>query len=131
MDPQPSPSSLPSAPGSPARRPIQLTILLAVLLLMNAAGLVRGLTAREQILQEIPRLTPALFTLWLAAPPLTILGILGLWNLRRWGLYLIGLGWVLAIVVDMLVGATNHAILATGLMWLVVLFVRPVRGELR
>jgi len=119
------------AAATPARRPLQLTILLAVLLLMNVAGLVRGLTARAQILQEIPRLTPTLFSLWLAAPPLTILGILGLWNLRRWGLYLIGFGWVLAIVVDMLVGATNQAILATGLMWLVVLFVRPVRGELR
>jgi len=114
-----------------ARRPLPLTILLAVLLLMNVAGLGRGLTAREQILQEIPRLTPTLFALWLAAPPLTILGILGLWNLRRWGLYLIGLGWVIAVVVDTLVGATPHAILATGLMWLVVLFVRPVRSELR
>ncbi|MEO5617362.1 MAG: hypothetical protein ABIS67_06295 [Candidatus Eisenbacteria bacterium] len=114
-----------------ARRPLQLPILLAVILVLNVLGLIKGWTGRDQLMREIPQLTPALFAVWLAAPPLAIAGAVGLWNLRRWGLYLTGLGWLLAVIVDLIVGATNHAFLATGIMWLVVLFLRPVRTALR
>lgn len=128
-----SPPDEQSAPAAevPARRPPQLSILLAVIFALNVLGMIKGLTGREQLMRDIPRLTPALFSVWLLAPPLAIAGALGLWKLRRWGLYLLGLGWVVAVVVDVIVGATNHAFLATGIMWLVVLFVRPVRAALK
>lgn len=112
-------------------RPLRLSILLAVIGLMNLAGLARGLTGRAQLLAEIPQLSPTLFSVWLAAALLAIAGAIGLWNLRRWGLYLLGLSWAVAVVVDVIIGATNHAFLATGIMWLLVLFVRPVRSALK
>jgi len=128
--PEPPPAAGETDPARPAR-PLGLTILLGVILVTNTLGLSRGIAAREALLSEIPRLTPTLWALWLAAAVLAIAGALGLWNLRRWGLYLVGLGWAVAVVVDLMVGATQHAFLATGVMWLVVLFVRPVRGALR
>jgi len=130
MSAEEAPAAAPVAPATPSR-PAALSVLLAVILVMNVLGLVKGVMDREHLMREIPRLTPALFALWVTAPPLAIAGALGLWNLRRWGLYLIGLGWAVAVIVDLIVGATQHAFLATGIMWLVVLFVRPVRGALR
>lgn len=113
------------------RRPLQLSILLAVIVAMNILGGIKGLTTRDELFRLIPGLTPTLFAVWSSTPPIAIAGAIGLWNLRRWGLYLLGLGWTVAVVVDVIIGATNHAFLATGIMWLVVLFVRPVRGALR
>lgn len=131
-----SPGIAPAEAGDAAAaevpaRPLRLSILLAVIGLMNLAGLARGLTGRAQLLAEIPQLSPTLFSVWLAAPLLAIAGAIGLWNLRRWGLYLLALSWAVAVVVDVIIGATNHAFLATGIMWLLVLFVRPVRSALK
>ena len=112
-------------------RPLQLSILLLVLLAMNAFGFAKGLATRDQLLREIPSLTPTMFTVWLASSLVAIAGVFGLWNLRRWGLYLIGLSWATVVVLDLMVGATWHVLLATGVMWLVVLFVRPVRAALK
>ena len=119
-----------SAPASQGR-PLQLSILLIVLLVMNAFGFAKGVATRDQLLKEIPGLTPTMFTVWLAGSLVAIAGVLGLWSLRRWGLYLIGLAWATTVVLDLMIGATWHVLLATGLMWLVVLFVRPVRAALK
>ncbi len=116
-----------AAPG----RPLRLSVLLVAIVALNAAGLVKGIAGRDALMREIPQLTPALHAVWVTAPVLAILGAIGLWRLRRAGLYLIGLGWLAAVIVDLRLGATYHAILATGLMWLVVIYVRQVREALR
>lgn len=126
---EPAPGPLEADPE--ARRPPQLSVLLAVIAASQALAMFKGLADRAQLLREIPQLTPTLFAVWMAAAALAIAGALGLWRLRRWGLYLIGLSWALAVIVDLAVGATNHAFLVTGMMWLVVLFVRPVRAALK
>jgi hypothetical protein len=118
-------------PEQVSKRPMRLSILLAVIFVMNVLGGIKGLTSREELFRLIPGLSPTLFAVWAATPVLAIAGAIGLWNLRRWGLYLIGLSWAVAVTVDLIIGATNHAFLATGIMWLVVLFVRPVRAALK
>jgi len=123
-----------TAGGSPApdsARPIPLSILLAVVFALNALGLLRGLATRDVVMHEIPKFTPLLFGLWTGAQAAAVLGAIGLWLLRRWGLYLLAASWAVATFVDVRLGATGHAILVTGMFWLVVLFVRPVRAALR
>ena len=116
--------------GAPPR-PLVLSILLALIVAMNLLSEIKGWTTRDELFRLIPRFTPGLFALWASAPPLAIAGAIGLWFFRRWGLYLLGIWWALAVIVNLIIGATNHAFLATGVMWLVVMFTRPVRGALR
>ena len=123
-NPEPVPDAVPL-------RPLPLAVLLALIVAMNALGALKGWTLREELMRTIPKLTPAMFGLWALAPPIAIAGAVGLWCLRRWGLYLLGISWALAVIVDVVIGATNHAFLATGVMWLVVMFSRPIRGALR
>ena len=119
-------------PASAAsQRPLPLSILLALIVGLNALGEIKGWTQRDELMRAIPKLTASLFGLWASAPPIAIAGAAGLWFFRRWGLYLLGISWALAVAVDVIIGATNHAFLATGVMWLVVLFSRPIRSALR
>ena len=118
-----------SAAATP--RPLPLSILLVLIVAMNVIGELKGWTQRGELMRAIPKLTTTLFGLWASAPPIAIAGAAGLWFFRRWGLYLLGISWALAVVVDVIIGARDHAFLATGVMWLVVLFTRSIRSALR
>ena len=125
-----APSSVPvDADG--AERPLPLAILLALFVVSNVAGEIAGLLNREMMFREIPKLTPFLYGAWLTAPPVGIAGAIGLWFFRRWGLITIVISWVIVAGVDVCVGATAHGIIATGILWLIVLFSRPMRAALR
>lgn len=133
MDSTPS-TGADAASNSPApttARPLTLSILLIVVFVLNALGLARGLATRDVVMHEIPKFTPLLFGLWTGAQAAAVLGAIGLWLLRRGGLYLLAASWAVSTFVDVRLGATAHAILVTGMFWLVVLFVRPVRAALR
>jgi|SRR5215831_292399 len=119
------------APAARPQRPFPLAILLAVYVASNLASGIAGLLSRERMFQEIPKLTPALYYAWLIAPPVGIAGAIGLWFLRRWGLIAIAASWLIVAVVDFRLGATAHGIIATGIMWLIFLFSRPIRAALR
>jgi asparagine N-glycosylation enzyme membrane subunit Stt3 len=112
-------------------RPVPLAILLVLFVVSNVAGEIAGLLNREMMFREIPKLTTFLYGAWLAAPPIGIAGAIGLWFFRRWGLITIVISWAIVAVVDIWVGATAHAIIATGILWLIVLFSRPMRAALR
>ena len=142
-DPEPStsatgtgaPDDLDATPGPDdpqlTSRPLPLTVLLAVVFAINVLGLMRGFATRDTMLHEIPKFTPALFGLWTAGQAANCVGAIGLWFLRRWGLYLLALAWALSAFVDVRLAATGQAIVVTGVFWLVVLFVRPVRAALK
>ena len=127
----PEPVESGTTPEAPAGRPLNLSILLIVIVLLNALGVVRGLGRRDELMAAIPKFTPLLFGLWTAAQAIAVAGGVGLWLQFRWGLYLLGLSWALTAFADIRLGATGHAIIVTGVFWLVVLFVRPVRAALR
>jgi hypothetical protein len=129
--PTASPGDADGAGESPTQRPLTLTLLLGLFVASNVAGEVAGALNRDRMFREIPRLTPFLYVAWLAAPPIGIAGAVGLWFFRRWGLITIAVSWVIVAMVDFWVGATAHAIIATGIMWLIFLFSRPIRGSLR
>jgi len=116
--------------AAPARPPA-LSILLLVFMVANAAQLAAGLLRRRQMFLDIPRLTPLAYAAWLAGPVAGIAGAIGLWAFRRWGLIAIALGWAMVAAVDLWLGATPHAIIATGMVWLIILFSRSIRGALR
>jgi len=126
-----SPGGAEDAGESTTQRPLALTLLLVLYVASSLASEVAGALNRERMFREIPRLTPLLYGVWLAAPPIGIAGVIGLWFFRRWGMITIAVSWVMVAVVDFWVGATAHAIIATGILWLIFLFSRPIRAALR
>lgn len=112
-------------------RPVTLTVLLLVLFAVNALGLMRGITGHDRLVHEIPGFTPAIFSTWTAAQAAAVVGAVALWLRFRLGLWLLALAWACTAFVDMRLGATPHAIVATAVFGLVLLFVRPWRPSLR
>jgi hypothetical protein len=125
----PDPNTLPET--TETRRPLGLTVLLVALVALNVAAGLQGLDRRANLFGYYPRLTPTLYAAWIAGPLLTILGCLGLWLLRRWGLWVATGAWALVMAVDLWAGITFHALVSTAAMWLVIIMVRPVRHALK
>jgi hypothetical protein len=126
------PASDATLPGTTAtRRPWPLAALLTLLAIVSAIGLWQGVNRRAELSASFPKLSPLVYDAWLAGPALTIVGCVGLWFLRRWGLWAVLLAWAIVIVADVAAGATSHALFATAATWLVIIAVRPVRHALR
>ena len=70
------------------KRPLAITIFVAVSLLAAGVGFFKGLTMKDELIAQHPRLEPPMFWIYFAVIPLTIVGAVGLWMLLRWGFYL-------------------------------------------
>ena len=118
-------------PAPESARPVPLAILLLVVFAVNALGLLRGVATHDVLVHEIPGFTPPIFATWTGAQALAVAGAVALWVRFRFGLWLLALAWACTAFVDTRLGATGHAVLATAVFGLVLVFVRPWRAALR
>lgn len=118
-------------PPAESTRPIPLTVLLLVVFAVNALGILRGVATHDVLVHEIPGFTPPIFATWTAAQALAVVGAVALWLRFGFGLWLLALAWACTAFVDMRLGATGHAVLATAVFGLALVFVRPWRAALR
>ena len=104
--------------NSPPRieRPRALLIYLCVASLGLAVGLFKALSMRDELIARYPRLEPPLFWVYFATLPLQLLGIVGLWRMRRWGLHLSLLLAAIVLAIDLAVGMAWQHPLAVALM---------------
>lgn len=110
------------------RRPKPLLVYLVLATLGAAVGMFKGLTMREEMIAQYPRLAPPVFWIYFATLPLQLLAIAGLWQLRRWAVHLSLALAVAVIAIDLRVGIPwQHAatvaamaaflLAAAGLSW--------------
>lgn len=106
---------------SKIERPRLLLVYLVLALLSVAIGLFKGLTLREELIAQHPRLEPPMFWIYFAAIPLNLISIGGLWRMRRWGFHL-GLFLAAAVMaIDFAVGMPWQHPLAVAVMGVLLL----------
>lgn len=115
--PAPPPDSEPGAD-----RPPRLSVVLVLIGLQNAIGIGILLLRRSNLTEQFPRLTEPLHTLALIGSLLAILGAIGVWQWRRWGLPLIVLSALTVFGIGVLIEAPRlHPslvlILLVGVLW--------------
>ena len=120
----------PAAPASHRRALWGLRIVLALLALGNLFGIIFGLTQREAIFSEFPRLNSALWPIYLACPVAGLAGVAATWAFRRWGFWLLmALGGVILAIELYAMGWGIHVSRLFVSMALLILCARPLWGR--
>lgn len=71
-----------------ARRPLCLTAFCVLAWISALVGCFKGLTMKDQLIAQCPRLEPPVFWIYFAIVPLIAVGAIGLWRMARWGFWL-------------------------------------------
>ena len=107
----------------PPRRPLGITIFVALSLLGALVGLFKGLTMKAEMIAKHPRLELPLFWIYFAVVPLTISCAIGLLRLRRWSIHM-NLALIAVVIgIDLWVGMEWQHPATVALMGVVMLAV--------
>ena len=121
-----------AAPSAPVRSPWPLRIVLALLAAGNIFGFFFGLTRRDAVVAEFPRLGTWIWPVYLACPLAGLIAIVATFQWRRRGFWLlIVLGGVVLAIELYAMGWGIHVsriFVATVLLFLCA---RPVWGRFR
>ena len=108
------------------KRELFLTIWLILLIVVNVIVAIYALIESYRISIFMPE-TPA----WIAATKgflslLNLVAIWGIWNWKKWGLYLIGISVAIIFFINLIIGIPwTTSILGFGGMVILILLVRP------
>ena len=110
------------------KRPPGLSIMIIILLFSNVAGIFK-LWVKAEALAQIFTFVTADQVMWLAAiPVLTIVSLAGLWQGRRWGIWLALMIYLVVLSLDLAYRVWAHAILASVMFLLLFFFIWRGKG---
>jgi len=113
-------------------RPLGLSVLICLLGLSTMSALVVLLTRREFFVSQFPGATNTICTGYVLAALLILSGLAGLWQLKRWSVWVLAVATIATLGLDQIANApTAHKAATVGSLLLIIALSKPVWHKLR